>query len=126
MSITLRDAGPGELVFDRVIGSLGSSIDIYPGEYSYKDTFDEDRDDGRLTIRVGDLTAAGGGKDGPDSGVSDSEGGSRMEMTPLSSPQSPAGTSDSGGVSESEVTVVSDSQRRRASRESLGSPELEV
>ena len=106
ISTHAHDAGgPGSLVFERVIGSLSSSMDIgsVPGDEDSiydEDTFntdtytdmDKDGDGGRLKIQVKDL----GGKDGPYSGVSYSEGGtSAMEMTPLSSPRSPAEASDS-------------------------------
>ncbi|KAM5543601.1 hypothetical protein V8D89_002852 [Ganoderma adspersum] len=95
-TISVNDAGPGALVFERVIGSLGSSIGIDPVVDEYKSSFDNDGDGGRLTIQVKDLMGRGG-KDDPDSSV-DSEGRSGVEMTPLSSPRSPAETSDSERV----------------------------
>lgn len=104
--------GVGAIVFERVIGSLGSSLDIHPhsrsaeGEdgFGFKDSFDFDGHDHDhdssglrtsldLTIQVGDVLSAKGGKSdgGPDSGV-------EMEMTLLSSssssgsgPESPRG-----------------------------------
>ena len=99
MSISINDTGPGALVFERVIGSLGSSIGIGSVGDECKSSFDNDSDGdgGRLTIQVKDLMGKGG-KDDPDSSV-DSEGRSGVEMTPLSSPRSPAETSDSERVS---------------------------
>lgn len=83
------------------IGSVpGDEDSIYDEDTFNTDTdtdMDKDGDGGRLKIQVKDL----GGKDGPYSGVSYSEGGtsaSGMEMTPLSSPRSPAETSNSERV----------------------------
>ena len=95
-TITLAsDEGLGALVFERVIGSLGSSIGI--GERTgFKDSdFSFGGEGGRtsmdLTIQVGGLSSKGGKSDGPDSGV-DSEG---MELTPLSCEAvSPGGPAD--------------------------------
>ena len=94
-------SGPGQLdtlVFERVLGSLGESLDA--GTYSYKD-FDEDevgdekevdvkgREPGARDESDGELALESGRRG---KGVGGSGSGS-MEMTPLSSPQSPAGRS---------------------------------
>ncbi|KAI0687549.1 hypothetical protein C8Q76DRAFT_760014 [Earliella scabrosa] len=94
-------SGPGQLdtlVFERVLGSLGSSLDA--GTYSYKD-FDEDEDE---VVEEKEMDVKGrepGARDEPDGELA-LESGQRgkdicrsgsMEMTPLSSPQSPAGRS---------------------------------
>ena len=90
-TITLAsDEGLGALVFERVIGSLGSSIGIHSGigECGFKDSdsFDEGgRTSMDLTIQVGGLSTKGEKSDGPDSGVDPDGGmGMRVEMTPLS------------------------------------------
>ncbi|PIL23038.1 hypothetical protein GSI_14345 [Ganoderma sinense ZZ0214-1] len=121
-TISIHDAAAGGLVFEHIIGSLGSSIDIASlGDRIYQDTFDEGRDEAPLTIQVKDLASAAG-KDGLDSGV-DSEGRSGTEMsplTPMSLPRSPGETSDSEGMWTVEST------QRHTRRSSLGPLDLEA
>ncbi|KAM5543602.1 hypothetical protein V8D89_002853 [Ganoderma adspersum] len=89
-TITLHDGGTGSLVFERVIGPLGSSIYVDPGSYSdmFDEDEDEDEDEGGLTMDPQDprLTEMGGWH--CPNVDADLEGGSQAEMTTPSSPES--------------------------------------
>ena len=58
---TLHDGGTESLVFERVIGSIGSSIYADPEENYFEDMFEEDQDAGCLTMEAQEnLTDVGG------------------------------------------------------------------
>ena len=65
------DIGALVLAIERIIGSLGSSIDIRSGDGGFKDFFDE-QCSLDLTIQVEDLSAKSRKSDGPDFGVESS------------------------------------------------------
>lgn len=89
MTLHGRDSDVETPTFERVVGSLGASIDICTEDNGDADSFDAEDEDwvengGNLPTQVEDLETTGG-EDGSDSGVdSDLEGegtSARLEMT---------------------------------------------